>query len=132
MHPLLARQIRDHFGGTVPPELAAFVDAVGATYAQHDEDRTALQRSMDLSSDELLATNAVLRARAEAHDRALHTLRSAVESLGLHAGGDGASREAADPVASPRPRLDDLVAIADLLAEQVERRITIERLLRSR
>src|SRR5262249_41742718 len=62
-HSLLARQIRRHFGSAekVPADLLPFLDAVDAAYRQSDDDRAMLERSMDLSSQELMQANAALR-----------------------------------------------------------------------
>jgi light-regulated signal transduction histidine kinase (bacteriophytochrome) len=63
MHRLLQRQLERHTAGAdhVPPEWAAFVGAVDAAYHQADVDRAMLERSLELSSGELLQTNAELR-----------------------------------------------------------------------
>ena len=60
-HSLLARQIRRHFGGEAPEGVEAFLAAVNDAYWQSDHDRAMLERSMDLSSQELLLANAALR-----------------------------------------------------------------------
>lgn len=62
-HSLLARQIRRFLGGQegVPEDLQPFLKAVDEAYKQSDHDRAMLERSMDLSSQELLQTNAALR-----------------------------------------------------------------------
>jgi signal transduction histidine kinase/DNA-binding response OmpR family regulator len=64
VHPLLRRQLDRHVGssGQAPAELAAFLDAVEAAYAGYDEERRLLERSLELSSRELLQVNAELRA----------------------------------------------------------------------
>jgi PAS domain S-box-containing protein len=56
-HSLLARQIRRCFGSgdAVPSgDWRAFLDAVNQAYHQSDTDRALLERSMDLSSQELI------------------------------------------------------------------------------
>lgn len=62
-HSLLARQIRRHFGGedAVPERSRAFFEAVNDAYWQSDADRAMLERSMELSSEELIQANAALR-----------------------------------------------------------------------
>jgi len=62
-HSLLSRQIRRHFGGEdkIPADLEPFLAAVDAAYRQSDDDRAMLERSMDLSSQELMQTNTALR-----------------------------------------------------------------------
>ncbi len=63
IHSLLARQLRRHFGSEdqVPESLRGFLHDVGEAYRESDDDRRMLERSMDLSSQELLAANAELR-----------------------------------------------------------------------
>ena len=62
-HNLLQRQIRRFLGSeeglSWPGE--QFLDAVDKAYRQADHDRALLERSMDLSSQELLQANAALR-----------------------------------------------------------------------
>ena len=53
LHPTLARQIRVQFGDTPPPELADFFTAVSQTYEGFDQDHTLVERSLDISSQEL-------------------------------------------------------------------------------
>ena len=63
MHKLLARQLKRYFGdaSSVPEGLEEFVAAIDAAYRQADADRLLLERSLDLTSDELLEANAELR-----------------------------------------------------------------------
>ncbi|MFL6203267.1 MAG: sensor histidine kinase [Thermoanaerobaculia bacterium] len=71
-HSLLQRQIRRYLGieggteeGTgegLSSHCRQFLDAVDDAYWQADYDRALLERSMDLSSQELLQANAALRA----------------------------------------------------------------------
>lgn len=67
MHRLLERQLRKTLGRTAgfPLDLQALLDAVDIAYRQGDEDRTMLERSMNLSSRELMERNAELAAAAE-------------------------------------------------------------------
>ncbi|MEM6782125.1 MAG: HAMP domain-containing sensor histidine kinase [Bacteroidota bacterium] len=123
MHRLLARQIRKHLGDSVSPEWEAFIEAIEATYVQYDEDRALLQRSMDLSSDELLEANSALEGRAHEHARAVDTLQKTVEAMGFGLGaqtpGEG-------------PHTESLLGIADVLAQQVQLRNEMERQLSAR
>ena len=63
MHKLLVRQLKKILGGVeaLPASMRPLIDAVDAAYRQADEDRTLLERSLDLTSDELLEANAALR-----------------------------------------------------------------------
>ena len=68
MHPLLRRQLRKHSpcDTNIPKEWKAFIDAVDQAYKQSDTDRAMLERSLDISSEELLQTNSELRAIIQA------------------------------------------------------------------
>lgn len=76
-HKLLERQISRHFGGRPPPpELAGFLGAVGEAYATADADRDLLERSLELTSNELMRANDALRLQ-------LSTLRGVFDSVPL-------------------------------------------------
>jgi signal transduction histidine kinase/CheY-like chemotaxis protein len=64
MHTLLWRQFKKHFQGLPRLEgpLQAMIDSVDAAYHGFDADRLMLERSLDLSSRELLQANADTRA----------------------------------------------------------------------
>jgi PAS domain S-box-containing protein len=64
MHSLLKRQIKRHLGSpdSFPQEWQPFIAAVNDAYMQSDADRAMLERSLELSSQELLAANSKLRA----------------------------------------------------------------------
>ena len=69
MHPLLARQIRRYLSAEVAsdPQVEAFLSAIHDAYEAADEDRHLLERSLELSSQELLGKNQSLReARSKA------------------------------------------------------------------
>ncbi|MGA3207473.1 MAG: ATP-binding protein [Syntrophales bacterium] len=63
MHSLLKRQIKRHLGelDAIPKEWEALINAVNEAYRQMDMDREMLERSLELSSDELLEANAEMR-----------------------------------------------------------------------
>ena len=65
MHPLLQRQIRRHLGenGKTCAGCHDFLEAVDAAYAQADTDRTMVERSLELMSQELNQRNEELRQR---------------------------------------------------------------------
>src|SRR6516164_7626269 len=64
MHSLLKRQLRRHFGDEfeIPAEWKDFIQSVGEAYTAFDDDRVMLERSLDLSSQELLQANSEMRA----------------------------------------------------------------------
>ncbi|MEQ9620227.1 MAG: HAMP domain-containing sensor histidine kinase [Deltaproteobacteria bacterium] len=59
MLKLFERQIKKHFGdsASIPEDLRVFVETVRETYRQADEDRKMLERSLELSSKELIEIN---------------------------------------------------------------------------
>jgi len=64
MHSLLKRQLKRYFKGrdAIPEEWQGFIEAVNDAYWQSDSDRNMLERSLELSSQELLQANSELRA----------------------------------------------------------------------
>ena len=83
MHSLLKRQLRRHFGEGNPPPLqcAGFISAVNTTYEQSDIDREMLERSLELSSLELLQANSELRIRNTELEASLAELRQVKTTL---------------------------------------------------
>ncbi|MBT9555607.1 MAG: PAS domain S-box protein [Myxococcales bacterium] len=67
MHRLLSRQVLKTLGRLDghPPEVMRLISAVDAAYHQSDEDRAMLERSMALSSGELVERNAELTSAEE-------------------------------------------------------------------
>ena len=67
LHSLLRRQLKRHFpDARVPPEFEPMLEAIDQAYKQFDNDRAMLERSLDLSSQELLQANSELRALVRA------------------------------------------------------------------
>jgi PAS domain S-box-containing protein len=64
IHSLLRRQLKRLFGDPepFPDELAEFINAVNTSYFEFDMERGMLERSLDLSSREMLQINAEMRA----------------------------------------------------------------------
>lgn len=62
---LLQRQIRKYLSGVDTDSMQAFLEAVGNSYDHYERDRELLERSMDLSSKELLESNQRIRSEAE-------------------------------------------------------------------
>jgi PAS domain S-box-containing protein len=118
-HRLLLRQIRKHLGPnpSIPPESQALLQAIEAAYDQFDTDRKLVERSMELSSRELIAVNARLRQQNEHHLEVLARLRESVRALQS----DGAAAPGED---------DDLLRVSVLLQEQVRLRNEAEAALK--
>jgi signal transduction histidine kinase len=85
IHSLLKRQLNRH---TADPEKLppSFIEAVDQAYRQFDADRAMLERSLELTSQELLQTNAeIRRAYEELRREAARTERQVAELRVLHA-----------------------------------------------
>jgi PAS domain-containing protein len=67
MNSLLKRQLKKLLGPSdpIPSEWQRFVEGVGQAYDQFDDDRNMLERSLDLSSAELVGANSQLQAILE-------------------------------------------------------------------
>ena len=83
MHTLLKRQLKSHFGGSfsIPQEWQKFFEAVNKAYQQFDTDREMLERSLDLSSQELLQKNSEIRAIIQAFPDLLFRINYSGEIL---------------------------------------------------
>ncbi len=64
LHSLLSRQLKRYFGETkqIPDDWKPFIELVNDAYREFDEDRCMLERSLELSSQELLQSNSEMRA----------------------------------------------------------------------
>lgn len=63
-HSLLRRQLKRYFGSVdkVPEDIQPLISIISETYHQYDEDRHLLERSLELSSEELFQANSEMRA----------------------------------------------------------------------
>lgn len=117
MNSLLMHQIRRYFGES--PEFddrtKQFLQAVDDAYTHYDEDRKLIERSIELTSSELLDLNEKIRESEEKHRTILGKLIGFVATLK----GDEA----------PALHTKDLIEIANYLDKQImERKIFAERL----
>jgi two-component system, cell cycle sensor histidine kinase and response regulator CckA len=94
-HSLLERQLRQHFGRNPPENIAGFIAEIDQTYHENDRDREMVERSLELTSAEMLElnqnieTNSQYRIEVERqlHDARVKMLRSQKhEALGRLAG----------------------------------------------
>ncbi|MES2154386.1 MAG: ATP-binding protein [bacterium] len=79
MHKLLERQLKKHFGSleAVPADLAPVLDQIDRSYTEADADRRLVERSLELTSGELLERNSALTAELE-NRTYTESLRSAI------------------------------------------------------
>jgi signal transduction histidine kinase len=126
MHRLLKRQLDRHASavcrdGAVPEELRAFIDAVDEAYQESDTDRAMLERSLELSSQELLQANSDLRAVFQAFPDLFFRLDSTGVIL-ERKGGDTDDPYLSDDRNLKGKRIQD-IPVRDV-AERFERAIT--------
>jgi len=100
-HSLLRRQLKKCFGESfaVPREWSAFLDMVDSAYRESDADRGMLERSLDLSSQELLDSKARLHAVFNQVDTGILIIDAGTLSI------IEANRKAADMTGYPRERI---------------------------
>ena len=74
---LLLKQIQKKFGSAdnLPPEVVELLDTVSHTYDFYERERQLIERSMDLSSNELIEANSKLEAQAHKLQRSNEELR---------------------------------------------------------
>lgn len=74
------RQIKRSFGDIdqIPVEVLPLLVAISKSYDHYEQDRELLNRSMDISSNELAEANEKLRVEAETQKKALNQLKSAL------------------------------------------------------
>lgn len=83
MNKLLERQVRKTFGdlAKVPQNLLPFLELVSQAYDGFEEDRDLMERSLELSSQELIDTNKRLREEAKTQKAIVASLRNATSAL---------------------------------------------------
>ncbi len=76
MHPMLRRQLRRHFGDAIPddPRWRGFLGDIDAGYREADGGRALLERSLELTSEELFARNQELHEAMSGADVATWAL----------------------------------------------------------
>jgi len=91
MHSLLKRQIKKNFGGTegISDGLETFIQSIDRTYQEFDTDREMLERSLELSSREMLQANAELRAIFQAFPDLIFRLEADGTIVNCEVGRDG-------------------------------------------
>ena len=83
LHKLLERQLRSVPGGidTLPEAYKGMIEAINQSYHQFDEDRLMLERSLELTSQELLERNQQLRHKLAESERFQQELRREKEEI---------------------------------------------------
>jgi GAF domain-containing protein len=89
----------------IPEELQRFIEAINEAYMQSDEDRALLERSLDLTSQELLERNEQLRSRREELEQMVSQRTSELEARNIYL--QTAAEVAQD--ASTKQDLDELL-----------------------
>ena len=119
-HRLLQRQIRKHFGDKdqLSPEMLGLLGAVEEAYVQFETDRKLVERSMDLSSNELLEANNLLRSKYERDAAVLESLRLSASALSIK--GESTSADGSN----------DLLNLSNLVQQQVHLRAAAEQKIR--
>ncbi len=123
MHPLLERQLRRTFGDAPPggASWGRWIEAVDRSYRENDEDRQLLERSLELTSQELLEKNRLLREDNERLRTAESALRESERKF----------RELAEQLeARVAERTRRLAESNEDLREQIGQREAAETLLR--
>ena len=74
---LLLKQIQKKFGSAdnLPPEVVELLDTVSHTYDFYERERQLIERSMDISSNELIEANSKLEEQAQKLQRSNEELR---------------------------------------------------------
>ncbi len=119
MNRLLKRQLRRHVGGieNVPENMKAFLEAVERSYNHYEDDRLLLERSMDISSEELELSNQKLKADSVRQQEILSKLKNSLKTLFSLQAGNGGLKIEDD---------DDILGIIDLIEKQTKRIIEVE------
>ena len=105
LHPLLQRQLRKSglAGETLPANWQAFLQTISQSYHDGDLERKMLERSLDLSSTELLGLNRQLEQRVAERTNKLKVVNQALLQSNHHVQQLQKIASAANPSPSPYP-----------------------------
>ncbi len=84
MNSLLERQIKKYLqenGLATDTRLTAFLDAISKSYDGFENDQQLMQRSLDISSEEMLGKNKILEQQAQATKEAIDAIIRSVAEL---------------------------------------------------
>ena len=135
----LKRQIWRYLGDTpVPEEFSALFQSISETYDLEEKESNILRRTMDLSSEELLETNAELRKRNEELDQFIystsHDIRGPLTAiLGLiqlieQNDSPGSAREFHEHIKGSALKLDYFIKDIESYARNKKTKVLIEEL----
>jgi light-regulated signal transduction histidine kinase (bacteriophytochrome) len=116
-HKLLQRQLKKHLGEFQnDPRLTAFLKAVGESYEHFDRDRQLLERSMNISSEELREANKSISNEINKQQLAIIQLIESLENLNID-------------IEDNKDITSNLLAIAEKVKEQTQIKKEIEKKL---
>src|ERR1700733_3434422 len=77
LNRLLQKQVQRKFGDAdnLPPEYLEFLQTISQTYDQYERERQLTQRSLDISSQEMMEKNSKLEEQAQKLERGNEELR---------------------------------------------------------
>lgn len=86
MHKLLQRQVQKHLGNAkdLPASMRAFLEDVSAAYEAADTDRLLVERSLELTSQELMQRNHALRESEARYRRMVETATEGIWLTDTH------------------------------------------------
>src|SRR6185503_2473186 len=81
MNKLLQRQLQHHFSGAdqIPENLTPLLEAISASYDQYESDRDTIERSIELSSKEMIELNNTIKKEKEELKKAHKDLRQIID-----------------------------------------------------
>lgn len=112
MHGLLKRQIKKSFGADflIDERMKKFLDSVNQSYTHFDDSQELLQRTMEISNEELFESNKRLVEESVRHSLLVNSLKESIREI------------------SPGQKViaDDLLKIADELKSEIVKRKQVE------
>lgn len=109
-NPLLQRQLKKYLGSVeaIPDGMEKLFEAINQSYNHYQTDRTLIERSMDLSSQELLEANLKLSHDAERQRLLLRSLNESLRELRPAIEHHGVTNQE-----------EDILSVADLLRSEI-------------
>ncbi len=83
LNKLLLRQVQKHFGTTenLPPEFSSLFKVISESYDHYEKDRNMLERSIELSSNEMIGLHDKLRKESAEVKNAHYNLKTLFENI---------------------------------------------------